>query len=152
MADTNAAPAVNSVIALGRRLRSTGRKMQVRVEARFDAADLSHSQWTALDCVRSCGGGDACRLAEELDVSTASVARLVEGLVARGLVCWQSDCANPRTRALGLTRAGEAKLREVAPVVEGRHAQLLAGLSEGEVATLLDLLDRLDASLDRKGG
>jgi len=137
-----------SAITLGRRLRRVGRKMQVSVEARFDAADINYTQWCALHHVRDGATLDSRALAAELEISPASACRVIDGLLGRGLVSRHRDPADPRATVFALTNAGLVTLQHVGPIIDSRNAQALSGLSGDEMETLLHLLDKLTASLE----
>ena len=93
------------------------------------------------------GGRGAGRLAGPLGTDTAGLTRLVDRLVAKGLVVRESSPEDRRAVVIRLTAVGE----ELAPRLAGafRHAQdqLLSGMGESEVENLHALLVRLRGNL-----
>ena len=140
--------ATTEAAALGRRLRCVGGKMQACVEARLEDADISFTQWKAMRAIADAGECGTCALAADLAITMASTSRIVAGLESRGLVSRERIAGERNATRLTLTSAGHARLREVAPIIERRMAEALAGLADGELATLMTLLGRLAHSID----
>lgn len=135
--------------ALGRRLRCVGRRMQASVEARIEALDISYTQWNALRSIAGRGGCETCTLADDLSITAASMSRIVAGLEARGLVRRASGCA-ARQAHLSLSAAGEAMLREAAPIIAERMDEAFADLSAAEIAAFTRLLGKLAGSIESR--
>ncbi|MFM7225858.1 MAG: MarR family winged helix-turn-helix transcriptional regulator [Actinomycetota bacterium] len=123
-----------SVLRLGRRLR------------RHAPADLTPAQLSALAAVRRDAGVTLSGLAEHERVQPPTMTRIVDALVAKGLV-ERSVC--PDDRRVSLLRATPAGRELVDGVRRRRDAYLasrLAALTDEERAVLAraaDLLDRL---------
>jgi DNA-binding MarR family transcriptional regulator len=117
---------------------------RVVMDASVTAADrvggISTVQLRALRVIRALAGANLARLAERLDVGMSTTSRLVDRLVAAGLV---DRRPSPRTRrevTVTLSRRGDAVLdrydalrlqelrRSVAAVEPGARAQLLSAL------------------------
>ena len=76
----------------------------------------------------------------------AQIARLVKGLIERGLVLSQPHPADRRSQVLSATPAGLALQHEMQAQRARFEALLTAGLSAAEKSTLVDLLNRLQAN------
>jgi DNA-binding MarR family transcriptional regulator len=76
----------------------------------------------------------------------AQIARLVKGLIERGLVTSQPHPVDRRSQVLSATTEGLALQREMQAHRAGFEAQLLAGFSASETASLLKLLKRLQGN------
>lgn len=69
----------------------------------------------------------------------------LRALLDRGLVESAANPADGRSRFLSLSADGQALYDEIAPLALAREAQLFAGLSAEERATLERLLRRIEA-------
>ena len=76
----------------------------------------------------------------------AQIARLVKGLIERGLVASQPHPVDRRSQVLNATAAGLALQRKMQAHRAGFEVQLLAGFSASETATLIELLKRLQTN------
>lgn len=68
------------------------------------------------------------------------ITRMVDKLVARGLVCRQRSQEDRRAALLGITAAGERVLREIFPVLQAAHQRQVGHLSRRELKQLIGLL------------
>ena len=75
--------------------------------------DLSMAQFKALVAVERQAGVGVCRLGEHLGVGESAASLLVEQLVRRGYVSRETDPADRRRVALGVTAMGAKRLREL---------------------------------------
>ncbi|WP_349369264.1 MarR family transcriptional regulator [Salinarimonas sp.] len=85
------------------------------------------------------------RLAELAATDRATITRALRGLSERGLVAVAADPAHRRRTSAQLTASGAALHDHLARFVLQRNTWLKSHFSEDELATLLDLLGRLDA-------
>jgi DNA-binding MarR family transcriptional regulator len=76
------------------------------------------------------------------------VTRLINGLVASGLIARVSCPTDGRVFCAELTDAGDHKLRDAEPIQAGSHRLFLAHYSPEEIGQLASLLSRL-RSVDR---
>lgn len=84
------------------------------------------------------------QLAERVLLSKSGMTRAVDQLVARGLVERRRCPTDARGLLAVLTEAGQAKLRQAAPVhLAGIRRHFTANLEEGELRVLGGLLERV---------
>jgi len=76
-------------------------------------------------------------------ISQPSVSRLVDRMVARGLLTKSSDPEDGRGSILTATDAGARGFREVATTHSRSIAERMSGLDDGELRTLIALTDKL---------
>ena len=123
------------------------RDLRTAVDRELAEQGITMQQATLILLTYRLGGHGVGRLAGPLGTDTAGLTRLVDRLVAKGLVVRESSAEDRRAVVIRLTAAGE----ELAPRLAGafRHAQdqLLAGMDEAEVASLHALLVRLRGNL-----
>lgn len=90
-------------------------------------------------------------LSKFLLVSNGNVTAIVGRLVAEGLVTRAQDRADRRILRVRLTAKGRRDFRAIAAGHEKWIDDLLAGLSDGDIETLLTGLSRLRESIERSG-
>jgi DNA-binding MarR family transcriptional regulator len=84
-------------------------------------------------------------LAEQVLLTASGITRLLDGLQASGYVDKAACSSDARVTYAVLTDAGHEKLRAAADVhVAGIHAKFAERYSDDEMATLAELLSRLD--------
>jgi DNA-binding MarR family transcriptional regulator len=89
-------------------------------------------------------------LSQHLLLTQPSVSRMVDRLVAKGLVTKESDPGDGRGTFVCLTGTGYSLFRRVAVVhADSIDRHVGAALSADELRQLTDLTDRLRASVDR---
>lgn len=76
------------------------------------------------------------------------IARLVAGLVERGLLEGRPDAADRRVTRLRITPAGASALRTLQQQRRRLGSVAVRGLDDGERAALLAMLQRMRANLD----
>jgi DNA-binding MarR family transcriptional regulator len=87
-------------------------------------------------------------IAQRLDVAKSRVTKIVNGLVARGLVRQVDDPNDARIKLIGLTSAGEEKAREIAAFQRGLHRQILLHLSSDERKGIFSYLELLRSAME----
>ena len=86
-------------------------------------------------------------LAEQVLLTASGITRLLDGLQASGYVDEAACSSDARVTYAVLTAAGHEKLRSAAGLhVAGIHAMFAERYSDDEMATLAELLSRLDGS------
>ncbi len=113
----------------------------IRAEMRSHRApDLSVPQFRALLHVSRRPGASLSDVAEHLGLSLPSVSKLVDRLVARGLVTRQSAADDRRRVTLALTEAGQATLQEAVRFTRARLLEDLAALPAEECAVIVQAM------------
>ncbi len=120
----------------------------IRLEMRQRTADLSVPQWRALAYVHRHEGTSLSKLAAYLGLSAPSASKLVDVLVAGGLVHRKGDPADRRRLTLSVTKRGRAVLQAAQEVTRSRLAERLALLSPEERDGLVGALRRLEAAFE----
>lgn len=108
------------------------------------------TQVRALAIIHRCGQGTLTEIADLLGISSPAASRMVEALVAKGLIRRQTSAADRRRLSLQLTAAGEKAL-DAAWVAARQHlAARLSELSAQEMATVQVALTKLDSLFRRQ--
>jgi DNA-binding MarR family transcriptional regulator len=120
----------------------------------FPAGDISFNEYDVLfNLTRQEGRRLRIRdLSRHLLLTQPSVSRMVDRLVAKGLVTKESDPGDGRGTFVCLTDAGYALFRRVAVVhAESINRHVGAALSQDELGQLEALTDRIRASIESGG-
>jgi DNA-binding MarR family transcriptional regulator len=128
----------------------------IRVFGRFTEAttrlvkeyELTLPHFEVLLCLHSGEGISQQELSDRLLLTKGNICVIVQKMESSGLIERRSDATDQRFHRLYLT---DRARRLMARVMPGHHdllARMLAGLSMQEQKTLLELLSRIDNSLD----
>lgn len=110
---------------------------------RLSAHGLSPAEFSVLSVIGSNPGSPQRAIADTLAIAPPNLARLLDGLAARGLVERLPHPQDRRAQALHLTAAGRRTARDALRAVEAAERDALATLAPAERDTLIALLQRL---------
>jgi DNA-binding MarR family transcriptional regulator len=124
-------------------LRTTDALMR-GFEALFKPHNLSGTQYNVLRILRGHGAeGCACKMiGEELITRDPDITRLLDRLETRGLITRQRSGEDRRVVTAKITQAGIDLLAALDAPVEELHRIQLGHMSERELASLVDLLEK----------
>lgn len=91
-------------------------------------------------------------LAAALDVTGASLVRLLDQMVAGGLVDRHRDEADARVSRIRLTDQGHALLTTIEATFAALRHEMLQGVSDGDLASALHVAEQLAAAFTRRRG
>ncbi|CAB3641902.1 MarR family transcriptional regulator [Achromobacter sp. K91] len=117
-------------------------------------ADYGLSQATAWPVILAGRLGDGVRqgaLAEALGVEGPSLVRVLDHLVAAGLMERREDPHDRRAKTLHLTDAGQALRAKVEDVLVDLRRHLFRDVSEADLQACLRVFDSLKVTLGRGG-
>ncbi|MDK3019810.1 MarR family winged helix-turn-helix transcriptional regulator [Pseudodonghicola flavimaris] len=114
-------------------------------------AGLTDATWTPLVHLKE-GGDDISQteLATRVGLDASSLVRLLDALEGRALIERRVDPADRRARRILLTPAGEAEVDRIRAQLRDVETELLADLSDAEIADILGGLERIDRRADEK--
>ena len=107
----------------------------------------SHAVWLILLALQGRRHRAQRELAERVGIEGPTLTHHLNRLEQAGLVVRMRDPQNRRVHLVDLSPAGQAWFHEMLATVIAFDARLRAGLSDEEVATAHDLLDRLQANV-----
>ncbi|WP_408611056.1 MarR family winged helix-turn-helix transcriptional regulator [Caulobacter hibisci] len=105
-----------------------------------------------LHIARAGGGLRQGMLAEELGVEGPSLVRILDQLCAAGLVERRDDPTDGRAKTLHLTEEGKALGVVVEDAVQDLRSNLLAGVSDEDLAATLRTFAAFEAALEAANG
>jgi DNA-binding MarR family transcriptional regulator len=135
--------------SVGYLMRMSVNRLLPQMEALFQDAELTFSQWTTLVALHS-GISTAGDLAHNICHDAGSLTRLIDQLVERGFVTRRRSETDRRVVTLALTPHGSKLVEEMAPRVMEFWNGLLSGFSHAEIDTLIALLTRLAVTAEGK--
>ncbi len=113
----------------------------IRAEMRSQrTADLSVPQFRALGFIDRNDGASLSDLAEHMGLTLPTVSKLVDGLVARGLVGRRDDQRDRRRAMLRITPAGHDILAVARKKAQQSLGRRLAALSRADQAVVLQAM------------
>lgn len=129
------------------RLTRLARLLRRSLERTLQPFELSAAQFFVLMRLAESDGRIQGELVDpDLD-DRANITRLVDGLVARGLVQRRRDASDRRRQRVHLTAGGTALITQLRPEIHAVREKLFGPFPADELALLDSILDRLETSL-----
>ncbi len=139
---------------VGFRLVGLARRWRQTLDTRLVAAGLSDAVWAPLVHLHRLGDGiSQSELAAAIGIEGSSLVRLLDMLVEQGLIERQPHPTDRRVKLLKLTSAGRTKVLAIRKRLVALEDELLAGLDETTIDTLVQAFDQIDqriAALNEK--
>jgi DNA-binding MarR family transcriptional regulator len=139
-------------LPLGLLLKLVQQALRTEVEHALAGSGLTLPQAAVLSALRSRPGQSNAELARAGFMRPQSMAEVLEGMVATGLLTRKPHPAAGRALQAELTPAGAGALTAVDAAMGGVEARMLGDLSPADQDTLRDLLERCLASLRAGAG
>lgn len=115
-------------------------------DARMAAHGLTDSQWKPLWLIKSGIADTSFEMSRQLNMDAGAMTRMIDRVVAKGLVERVRSASDRRVVHLKLTPAGEAAAAEIPKVLAEVNNDFLHGFSEGEWKQLSRLIARMGAN------
>jgi DNA-binding MarR family transcriptional regulator len=123
--------------------------VEARLAARFEALDLSFTQWIALKVMHDDVVSNAGELARELGITTGATTRLVDTLEAHGLIARDRGMADRRVVSLSLTPVGRETMLALQADVVSAWSDIFADIDQAEAEAFIATLGKLYARAER---
>ncbi len=140
-------PVQNPAWGVGFLIGDASRMLRRIFNERVTPMGLTQAQWRALVHLSRNEGLNQVSLSELLEVQPITVARLIDKLVAAGLVERRPDPNDRRAQRLFLTSQAAPVLDHIWEIAEETYDVVLAGLSLSERVALVDLLTRVRSNI-----
>ena len=134
-------------LPIGLRLNQTSRVVERAFDEALAEAGGTLPVWLILLNLKLRKPANQRELAEAVGVREATLTHHLNAMDTRGLITRTRDAANRRVQVVTLTEAGEAAFVRLRDTAIAFDAQLRAGLTEADLATLNTLLGRLAANV-----
>ena len=130
--------------SVGYLVKRCGVLMTQIAERRFEALSVSFTQWVALMRLSAEPSHmSATQLSRELGHDMGALTRVVDELERRGLVRRERSQRDRRAVEIAVTAAGRRQADSAKPVIVKLLNQLMEQYSDAEIATLIDLMQRM---------
>jgi MarR family transcriptional regulator for hemolysin len=124
-----------------------------KLRAFFDAAvreeGLTLARARALFAIARRGPLTQKELAEELEVETPTLVRVLDGMEKQGLVQRREDEADRRAKRIDMTAAGRVAYDHVHKLAKDFRADIASDISSQDILTALSVVRRLTANLQK---
>jgi MarR family transcriptional regulator, transcriptional regulator for hemolysin len=132
---------------LGFALHDVARLLRTFADQRAREMAATRAQWAVLSRLQRCEGASQSELAEMLDVTPITLARLIDKLNAAGLVERRADAKDRRIHRLHPTEKAGPKLEKLAALGEHIMGKALEGFDEPALNAMRDSLDKMKCNL-----
>lgn len=140
---------LDPVSRFGFRLVGVARRWRRRLDETLGGAGFADASWVPLVHLAEGGGVTQHELAERCGLDDSSLVRLIDALVARGLVERRPKPTDRRAKCVHLTGAGAAAVTRIRAVLLATEREMLDGIETAELARADAVLDRIEAALAR---
>lgn len=123
------------------------RRLRAMFDMRTRATGLTLTRARALFALGRRGSLSQKDLAQELEIETPTLVRVLDGMEKQALIIRKADGADRRVKEIHVTPEGEAVGRQVQALARDIRAQLVKGVSEEDLQTTLRVLLQLNRNL-----
>lgn len=151
MASSNVIPRADLTTTFGRFIEAYTSIERRLADALDERCGLPHSWFEVMLRIGRAEGGMASMgsLAGQVALTTGGITRLVDRMIATGYVERVPCPTDRRVVYASLTEAGRTKLDEARTVNDDQLREVFTDFSDGDLAALDDLLDRLRPKASR---
>ncbi|NVP54327.1 MarR family winged helix-turn-helix transcriptional regulator [Mycoplana rhizolycopersici] len=126
-------------------LSRAGRKMRALFDARVKERGLTLSRARTLLILSKRQGLTQRELAEELDIETPTLVRLLDGMEKQAFIERRNVDGDRRAKQIVMTAGGEIVALEIQELAHELRRDLLKGVSDEDMATTLRVLRNISA-------
>lgn len=127
------------------------RQMHRHFDEAISKLGATRSQWTVIAVVSGKPGATQRVIAEALEISEASAGRLVDRLIAEGMVERKPKADDRRAHAIFLTEKGEKLTGQLGDVASETEDAIFDGIDEDQLHQINAILDRIQSNLAQAG-
>lgn len=130
---------------IGLQLTRVPRLWRAVIDERLAPLGLTQTRWVTLYTLWRLGDGQPqCDLARAIGVEAPSLVRTLDQLSEQGLIERQPCDQDRRTKRVFLTSEATPLIERIDAVVTQARSEMLAGLSDEDIAQLAGLLSRIE--------
>ena len=128
-----------------------GRKLRNLFDARSRQSGMTYVRAKLLLYLVHNPGPTQAEVADALDVERPTIARLIDGMEAAGLVCRRAMDSDRRLRRIFLTPAAEEQVQQVRALSEALRDDAMAGIDPDELAVARRVIAKVLANISAAG-
>ncbi|MFV3368333.1 MULTISPECIES: transcriptional regulator SlyA [Pseudomonas] len=134
----------------GTQLAQASRAWRAELDRRLSHLGLSQARWLVLlHLARHSAAPTQRELAQSVGVEGPTLARLLDGLEAQGLVRRQAVAEDRRAKRIALTPKADVLITDIENIAAAVRNEVLAGITEEEIALCQKTLSRILGNLER---
>ncbi|AJE46121.1 MarR family winged helix-turn-helix transcriptional regulator [Celeribacter indicus] len=134
-----------------RKFTTANRKLRVLFDARTGEYGLTQARARVLLLLARNAPMTQAELADALDVERPTMARLIDAMEGSGLLRRETCFEDRRQRNISLTEAAEGEAQAVLTLTSRLSDDVLAGISEADLAVLDRVLSRMLENIEGAG-
>lgn len=132
----------------GRLLGQLARDWRTEIDTRLASFDLTQARWLVLFRLSKGGNGLSQRaLAARVGVKGPTLVRTLDRLEAEGLIERSDTPGDRRVKSIRLTSRAAPERQRIQAAVESVRAEILAGISDADIARCVRVFERIEANL-----
>lgn len=132
----------------GTLLGRLGRAWRAEIDARLAPVGLTQARWLILyHLSRGANGGPQTALAARVGVQGPTLVRMLDRLEAEGLIERRDAVGDRRVNSVHATARALPVLKRIQSVVNQVRSDMLAGVSEDEIAICVGVFQRIAANI-----
>ena len=132
---------------IGLLLARTAKDVSRAFDDTLGAAGGSLPVWLILLALKTREPPNQRELAQAVGIQGATLSHHLDAMEGDGLLTRQRDPSNRRVHQVRLTEQGEDRFHRLAAAARSHDERIRAGLAEEEIATLAELLGRLQSNV-----
>ncbi|MBV9842030.1 MAG: MarR family transcriptional regulator [Sphingomonadaceae bacterium] len=129
--------------SIGTKLSVVARQLRHRFDERLGKTGGTRAKWMLIGTVAANPGATQRMIATRLEVTDVTAGRLIDRIVAEGLLERREHPQDRRAYCVYLTGAAQPLLDMLARTARTLESEVFAGFSDGELELLGQMLDRL---------
>lgn len=128
------------------------RKLRSFFDARVAEKGLTLARARTLFALSRCGSLTQKELAEELEIETPTLVRLLDAMEKQNLIERRSDETDRRAKRIHMTPAGLNTFEDVDAQAKAMRAEIAVDISTDEIRAALQVVRRLTGNLQNLSG
>jgi MarR family transcriptional regulator, transcriptional regulator for hemolysin len=140
-------PQVTQKRLIGLKMTVLARQIRQGFDERVEAIGVTRAKWVLIAAVASSPDATQRELAAKLEVTDVTACRLIDRLVADGLIERREHPQDRRAYRVALTDAAQPLLAKLSAAAEAYEAGMFANLDDGDIDFLNGLLGRIAQNL-----
>lgn len=134
---------------LGSDLARLVRIWRALIDHRLKPLELTQTHWVTLHNIHELPPDQSqIQLAKAIGIEQPSLVRTLDQLEEKGLISRHTCASDRRAKRIKLTEKARPIITEMEAVIRKTRGEILAGISEQELDTLLNLVGRLEKNIN----
>ncbi len=134
---------------LGSDLARLVRIWRALIDHRLKPLELTQTHWVTLHNIHELPPDQSqIQLAKAIGIEQPSLVRTLDQLEEKGLIYRHTCASDRRAKRIKLTEKARPIITEMEDVIRKTRGEILSGISEAELNTLLNLIARLEKNIN----